>query len=88
MEKIKILDLSNKNLTELPDLTKNIYSELVYLNCSNNGLTSLKIPKELKSFKSLYCSGNNLESLSIAKECFNIEHIYCHDNKLTTFKIT
>jgi Leucine-rich repeat (LRR) protein len=54
------LDLSNKNLTELPrDIHK--YKNLIFLDCSNNQLTNL--PKLPFSLKILYCNGNRLTNL-------------------------
>jgi len=50
------LDLSNKGLTKLPDLS--IYSNLKILNCSYNQITSLdNLPLTLTE---LYCSNNPL----------------------------
>ena len=46
-ENITELDLSNKGLVELPDLSK--YTNLKNLNCSNNKITTLdNLPPGLK----------------------------------------
>jgi len=53
------LDLSNKGLTELPDLSKLIH--ITSLNCSNNQLTYItNFPPNITS---LNCSNNQLTSL-------------------------
>lgn len=50
------LDLSNKVLRELPDLSK--YTNLKILDCSNNNITHLDhLPLSLTT---LYCSNNPL----------------------------
>ena len=94
------LDLSNQNLTELPDLSKTIINTL---NCSNNQLTSLdgRLPPNIKS---LNCSHNKLTSLpelpfhmgngnlncshnqltSIQRFPFGLEQINCSHNQLTS----
>ena len=54
------LDLSNCNLTELPDLSR--FTQLQELNCEQNKLTSL--PDHLPHYlRRLYCSCNQLTSL-------------------------
>ena len=50
------LDLSNKGLTKLPDLSN--YTNLKRLNCSNNQITHLdNLPPTLTL---LYCSNNKI----------------------------
>jgi hypothetical protein len=70
------LDLSNKNITELPDLSK--YYKLTKLNISMNKLKELtKLPPILKELK---CSNNkitNISSLPSTLEIFD-----CTFNKL------
>ena len=54
------LDLSNMNLTKLPDLSKVIING--NFNCANNNLASLKgAPKEVRG--SFYCYNNYLSNL-------------------------
>jgi len=75
---IVILDISNKGITFLPDLTK--FKNLKKLNCSNNKLTSLPtLPQKLKY---LYCYNNKLTSLSTLPQ--NLKRLYCFNNKLTS----
>jgi len=51
---INELNLSDKNLTILPDLSK--YTKLKVLDCSNNKIKSLdNLPSKLKE---LYCSND------------------------------
>jgi Leucine-rich repeat (LRR) protein len=54
------LDLSNKNLIILPDLTK--FKKLVKLNCSNNQITKLNnLPNTLQE---LWCCNNQITKLN------------------------
>ena len=54
------IDLSNKKLKKLPDLTK--YTNLKILKCSNNELTELNnLPNTLTE---LYCDNNQLQKLN------------------------
>jgi len=58
-ENITELDLSNKGLNELPDLSK--YTNLIKLNCSCNNIVALdNLPPGLQK---LYCAGNNIVAL-------------------------
>jgi len=78
MDKVKILYLSNKNLSKLPNLSS--YVNLEYLLCENNRLTSLDyIPK---SVTHLYCSNNMLRTIDNLPK--NITHLYCSKNMLTS----
>ena len=52
------LDLSNKGLTKLPDLSK--YTNLKKLNCSSNQITSLD--NLSLTLIELYCSNNQIIS--------------------------
>ena len=71
------LDLSNRELTELPDLS--MYVNLVTLNCSENNLTQLyNLPPNLKT---LDCYWNKITQLDNLPH--NLERLYCDRNKLT-----
>ena len=78
---VRVLDLSNKGLTELPDLSKLI--NISELNCSNNQLTSItSFPPNVIVIN---CSNNQLTSLPSfplgVKPHFKIN---CSNNKLTS----
>ena len=67
------LDLSNKGLTELPDLSK--YTNLKELNCSDNQLTSLdNLPLTLTT---LYCNSNQI--------FISIEFVYYLSSRILSF---
>ena len=75
------LDLSNMNLTKLPDILKDITVRGNFY-CGNNNLTSLEgAPKSVGA--SFACSNNKLTSL----QCDHITvggDFYCSFNKLTS----
>jgi hypothetical protein len=76
-EDIVKIDINNKNITHLSDLTK--FKNLKILNCEYNKLTYLPIlPKTLKE---LNCSDNELIYLPILPE--TLEELNCSYNKLT-----
>jgi len=71
------LNLSNLNLTVLPDLS--LYTNLRILHCNNNQLTSLDIlPPDLRE---LYCYHNLLTSLDNLP--LNLRELYCGGNQIT-----
>ena len=70
------LDLSNKELTELPDLSA--YTNLKKLNCSCNKITHIdNLPLSLKY---LDCSYNEITHLDNLPG--NLTILYCNYNKL------
>ena len=76
-EYIMTINLENNNLDVLPDLSR--FTNLQYLHCSFNVLTSL--PKLNETLLGLYCSNNKLTSLPKLNKCLKL--IYCCDNELT-----
>ena len=90
------IDVSNKGLTYLPDLSR--FKNLKTLICANNKLTSL--PK-LNNIKLLICHKNQLTSLpplekleilscsynrltSLPELNTNLLELFCHNNELTS----
>ena len=74
---ITLLDLSNKQLDVLPDLS--MYTNLKKIICSNNHITSLDdLPSGLKV---LYCTDNQITSLNNLPA--SLEVLSCSYNKLT-----
>ena len=70
------LDLSNKGLTKLPDLS--LYTNLKKLNCSNNKITRLdNLPSTIIT---LYCGYNKLTSLNYLP--LTLTELYCSNNRL------
>ena len=77
------LDLSYMNLTELPEILKNVSVDRDF-NCSHNNLTSLKnAPSSVG--RNFNCSHNNLTSLVGAPSSVG-ESFYCGRNKLTSLE--
>jgi Leucine-rich repeat (LRR) protein len=78
---VRVIDLSNKGLTELPDLSKLI--NIDELNCSNNQITSItSFPPNVRVIN---CSNNQLTSLPSFP--LGVKHhfkINCSNNKLTS----
>ena len=72
------------NLTELPEILKNVSVDGSF-DCSNNKLTSLiNAPKYVDG--TFYCHYNELTSLKGLKETVINENFYCTDNKLTSLE--
>ena len=68
------INVSNKNLTYLPDLSR--FKNLQQLYCNDNKLTSL--PPLNENLLYLHCSNNKLTSLPQLNE--NLEELYCNNN--------
>ena len=77
-EDILVIDVSNKNIKSLPDLTR--FTNLQELHCSGNKLNYL--PALPENLKILHCSGNNLTSLQDLPR--NLKILFCDDNQLTS----
>ena len=76
-EDILTVDISDKSIKYLPDLTR--FKNLKIFNCSNNQLTSL--PTLPENLLGLYCYNNQLTSLPTLPE--NLQKLYCSNNQLT-----
>ena len=75
---ITILDLSYKELTELPDISR--FTELTEFYCYNNYLTT--IPPLNPRIRVVYCHNNRLTSLPPFNPELRV--VYCHNNRLTS----
>lgn len=80
-EDTEVIDVSYKNLTYLPDLSR--FKNLKELNCSHNQLTYL--PPLNKGLNKLFCEFNYLTYLPILNE--ELEKLYCSYNQLTSIPI-
>jgi Leucine-rich repeat (LRR) protein len=78
-DNVERIDLSNKKLDELPDLSR--FHNLKELNCENNGITSMPTFPNLKI---LNCNYNFIISLPIL---LNIETLFCNNNRLTSLPL-
>jgi hypothetical protein len=76
-DNIKFIDVSNKGITYLPDLTR--FKNLKTLSCFHNKLKSL--PTLPENLKYLSCFNNKLTCLPDLPE--NLETLFCDNNKLT-----
>jgi Leucine-rich repeat (LRR) protein len=70
------INVNNKQLNYLPDLTRFTHLEKLY--CANNQLTSL--PRLNEKLQRLDCANNQLTFLPRLNE--NLQTLYCHDNQL------
>jgi Leucine-rich repeat (LRR) protein len=77
-EYILAIDVSNRNIKSLPDLTR--FKNLKTLYCYSNKLTSF--PTLPQSLEELFCSSNYLTSLPNLPQ--NLKVLSCSDNKLTS----
>jgi Leucine-rich repeat (LRR) protein len=77
-EDILAINVSNKNIKSLPDLSR--FKNLKQLYCSDNELTSL--PNLPQNLETLSCSDNKLTSLPTLPQ--NLEVLHCYSNKLTS----
>ena len=75
---IETIDVSNKNIDYLPDLSR--FKHLKQLYCYNNQLTSL--PNLNDNLQKLYCWENQLTSLPNLNE--NLQKLYCSNNQLNS----
>jgi len=72
------IDISCRGIYELSDITR--FTNLQYLDCDDNNLTSLPtLPESL-----IYLSCNRNKIRSLPKLPSNLRHLYCADNKLTS----
>ena len=80
----KVLDISDLNLKEWPDVLKGkeIRNKIVKLDCQNNQLISL--PPLLPNLIELTCYNNQLTSLPLF---LNLIRLWCDENKLTSLPL-
>ena len=74
---VTVINVSNKNLTYLPDLSR--FHSLEELYCNDNEL--IELPRLNPSLKKLFCCKNQLTSLPPLNE--KLEILYCNINKIT-----
>lgn len=84
LKKITNLTVAGKGISDLTGI--NLFSELIYLRCDNNLLTTLDVHKCTK-LKVLHCWANNLTSLNVSKNTALME-LYCDKNKLTELDVS
>ena len=72
-ETLKILEVNNKYIESLAGIE--YFTELTYLDCSNNELAFLDVTKCTK-LTQLYCGGNELTDLDVSK-CTELRELRC-----------
>ena len=83
IDTITHLDVSNQNISNLSGIEN--FSNLKYLNCSNNNLDSLNINQN-NQIKKLDCSTNNLNTLNI-NNLSNLDVLDCSFNNITSINL-
>jgi Leucine-rich repeat (LRR) protein len=63
-----------------------IRDDCIYLDCSDNNLTSLKPVKKLKQLQILKCDGNNITSLEPVRHLKQLQRLDCSGNKITSLE--
>ncbi|WP_115818119.1 PKD domain-containing protein, partial [Winogradskyella eximia] len=76
---ISILDVSNKNISDLTGIED--FASLILLSCANNNLTSIDVSNN--SLQGIYCDFNSLSVLDLSNQN-GIEYIDCSNNQLTS----
>ena len=75
---IKIINISSRNLTYLPDLSR--FTKLIRFDCSYNYL--IELPPLNNTLILLFCHHNRLTSLPPLNK--TLTDLYCHHNRLTS----
>jgi Leucine-rich repeat (LRR) protein len=81
---ITSLNVSNKNISDLTGIE--IFTDLQYLYCQTNQLTSLDV-SNLSQLIRLEAQDNQLTSLNVTG-LSNITHLFCWNNQLTTLDVS
>lgn len=85
-EALNIYGLTLESYSDISDLTGiEYFTNLFFLNCNNNKLTSLNL-NNLLNLNYLRCNGNLLTSLDV-RSLKNLYLLNCTDNQLTSLKI-
>lgn len=79
-----VLSLRNKNLTSLAGIE--YFTDLEYLDCMGNQLTTLDVTK-LTNLTSLICAGNQLTTLDVTG-LTSLTDLECSDNQLVSLDIS
>lgn len=84
---IKLVKSIMVDVKSISDMTGiEYFTELSFLNCANNQLTSLDISKNTK-LQAFYCFNNNLTSLDVSKSTA-LTILDCHGNQLTSLDVS
>jgi hypothetical protein len=83
-ENVTYLDVSYSSIQFLEGISN--FTNLTYLSCSNNQLTSLNVD-ELVNLNELYCFNNQIQSLN-ATELVNLTKLMCENNQLSSLAVS
>jgi len=75
------LDVSNQNISDLTGIED--FTNLTYLDCYNNQLTSLDISQNIIDY--LICYNNQITSINLNTNLFNLS---CWENNLTSLNVS
>ncbi|MCH5325729.1 MAG: leucine-rich repeat domain-containing protein [Duncaniella sp.] len=78
------IDVENSGIKSLEGLQ--YFTNLTYLNCYGNQLTTLDVSKNT-ALTTLYCSRNQLTALDVSKNTA-LTTLYCRENQLTTLDVS
>ncbi len=78
IQNVTTLTVSGKSISSLKGIE--YFTELTYLNCSNNSLTSLDLSNNTKLL-TLHCFNNQLTTLDLS-ENKSLKNVYCYGNKI------
>jgi len=84
IEGITEIDVSDKEIADLTGIE--LFTNLTYLWCDHNQLTSLDVSKNV-ALTELYCYSNQLTSLDLTKNV-KLKFLNCEANKLTSLDVT
>ena len=80
----KSIDAGHLSISSMAGLE--VFTELDYLNCSENNLTALDVSRNTK-LKKLYCFTNQLESIDVSKNP-QLQVLWCSQNPLTALDVS
>ncbi len=80
---VDYIDIENKEIKSLKGIEH--FKYLVWLDCSENQLTSLDL-NNCQKLKKLECDNNQLTSLDLSN-CQKLEELKCDNNQLTSLKV-
>jgi hypothetical protein len=84
---VEAIDVETKNGMNIKSLVGiEYFTDLTYLNCSNNQLTSLDISENLNLW-GIYCSENQLTNLDVSKN-MNLGVLLCDGNQLSNLDVS
>ena len=78
------LNLENSNISDLTGIQS--FTNLQYLNCSNNPITTALDVSGLINLQTLYCQSDQITSLN-ASGCTNLTVLDCLNNQITSLNI-